>query len=172
MKVNLVATSATLAVTVMMSSLLVKFSTQAKSVQTTNFVCRMWQQIPMTVAITPAQETIPVILWDSKHFSNSGYDPRTRCQLVSNRFQFFYESGQLNYITTGRMNRMPVVCVTDTYGGACNGLLFTLKPGSNPSQTLQELMRIRLRQKGPLNETSGRIYIDFQEYLNQEINQQ
>ncbi len=167
MKINLLATVITLAATVITSPFVVNSSTSAKSASTTNFICGTWQGVPATLAMTPKQETIPVIRWDSRHFSNAGYNPRTRCQLVSNRFQYFYESGQLNYITTGLINRMPVVCVTDAYGGGCNGLLFTLKPGSNPSQTLQELMAVRFRVKGPLNETLGRVYINFQEYLNQ-----
>ncbi|MEA5509558.1 COP23 domain-containing protein [Crocosphaera sp. UHCC 0190] len=165
MKSNLLRTVATLAATAIASPFLVNSSTQARSAST-SFVCDTWQGVPATVAVTPNKDDVPVLLWGSQHFSDSGYDPRTRCQLVSNRFQYFYESGQLNYITTGLMNRMPVVCVTDTYGGSCNGLLFTLKPGSNPSQILQELMAVRFREKGPLNETLGRVYINFQDYLN------
>ncbi|MEM8779839.1 MAG: COP23 domain-containing protein [Cyanobacteria bacterium P01_G01_bin.49] len=163
-KFNLLATVATLAATTIISPFVVESPTQAKTLGA-NFVCGTWEGVPTTFVMTPNQDTVPVLVWDSKHFSNSGYDPYTRCQLVSSRFQYFHDSGQLNYLTTGLMNRMPVVCVTDRNGGGCNGLLFTLKPGASASQTLQELMAVRMRTKGPLNETLGRVYINFEDYL-------
>ncbi|MGK7939456.1 MAG: COP23 domain-containing protein [Crocosphaera sp.] len=166
MKVKLLATIATLATSVFLSPFALSPTTQAKNIGT-NFVCENWQGVPTTFAKTADQAMIPVLLWQSDYFSYSGYDANTRCQLVSNRFQYFYNTGQLNYITTGRMNRMPVVCVSSQNGGGCNGLLFTLKPGVNPGQTLQKLMAVRVRSTGPLNETTKRVYIDFEDYLNQ-----
>ncbi len=166
MKVKLLATVATLAASAVLSPFGLSPATQAKSIGT-NFVCENWQGVPTTFAKTADQTIVPVLIWQSDYFSYSGYDPSTRCELVSSRFQYFYNTGQLNYITTGRMNRMPVVCVSYHKGGGCNGLLFTLKPGVNPTQTLQQLMAVRVRSTGPLNETTGRVYINFEDYLNQ-----
>ncbi|ACB50427.1 hypothetical protein cce_1077 [Crocosphaera subtropica ATCC 51142] len=166
MKVNLLATLATVGATVAISHFGFNPSIQAKNVGT-NFLCQNWQGVPATLAKTPDQESVPVLVWQSDYFSDSGYDPSTRCQLVSGRFQYFYNSGQLKYLTTGRMNRMPVVCVTQKQGGSCEGLLFTLKPGSDPTQALKQLMAVRVHASGPLNETSGRVYINFEDYLTQ-----
>ena len=166
MKVKSLATFATLVTSAFFSPFGINPATQAKSIGT-NFVCENWQGVPTTFAKMPDQTMVPVLIWQSDYFSYSGYDPSTRCQLVSNRFQYFYNAGQLNYITTGRMNRMPVVCVSYKNGGGCNGLLFTLKPGVNPGQTLQKLMAVRVSSTGPLNETTGRVYVNFDDYLKQ-----
>ncbi|EAZ90505.1 COP23 domain-containing protein [Crocosphaera chwakensis] len=166
MRLNLLATVVTVGATMGMSSFGLNSSMQAKSVGT-NFLCQNWQGVPTTLAKTPEQESVPVLVWQSEYFNDSGYDASTRCQLVSGRFQYFYNNGQLKYLTTGRMNRMPVVCVTQRQGGGCEGLLFTLKPGTDPTQTLKQLMAVRFRSSGPLNETSGRVYINFEDYLSQ-----
>ena len=166
MKFNLLATVATVSATLTLSNFGLNSSMQAKNVGT-NFTCQNWQGVLTTLAKTPDQASVPVLTWESGYFNNAGYDPNTRCQLVSGRFQYFYNNGQLKYMTTGRMNRMPVVCVTQTKGGGCEGLLFTLKPGVDPTRTLQQLMAIRVRAGGPLNQTNGRVYIDVEEYLSE-----
>ncbi len=122
--------------------------------------------IPTTLARTPRGD-VPVIRWVSTYFSVSGYDPQTRCEQVSARFQLYHQRGSLQYLTTGRMNTMPVICTTTAQGGSCQNLLFTLKPTSSrsPSETLQALMDVRQRSGSALNETTGRLYIDMQEYL-------
>ena len=71
---------------------------------------------PTTVFYSP-EGALPVIHWVSDYFDGSGYDPLTRCRAVSGRFQRYYEAGVLNYITTGIVNRLPVICVTDQMGG-------------------------------------------------------
>lgn len=122
--------------------------------------------VPTTMVRHPQHGNVPVIRWVSDHFTGSGYDPQTRCEMVSQRFQDFSDAGTLQYLTTGRMNRQPVVCVSPNDGGACTGLLFTLKPTSNPNQTLQSLMALRTNaSSAPLNETGDRLYINFDEYV-------
>ncbi|MEL4895696.1 COP23 domain-containing protein [Crocosphaera sp. Alani8] len=166
MKLSLLAAIFTASATVTLNNFGLNSSLQARNVGT-NFTCRNWQGVPTTLAETSDLSTVPVLMWESDYFSNSGYDPSTRCQLVSGRFQYFYNNGQLKYITTGRMNRMPVVCVTQNKGGGCEGLLFTLKQGVDPTTTLQKLMAVRVRASGPLNQTNNRTYINFEEYLSQ-----
>lgn len=131
----------------------------------TSFFCGVCDGVPITFART-AKGYIPVIRWVSEHFSNSGYTPQKRCQEVSARFQTYYNSGTLNYITAGRMNGQPVVCVADSAGGRCTGLLFTLKPGSDANSTVRQLFDIRTRGAGPLEEVYARIYINMNDYLN------
>ncbi len=71
--------------------------------------------------------------------AGSGYDRVTRCQQVSNRLEGFRRNRQLRHITTGVINRQNVVCTASRKDGPCQGLVFTLKPGQSPSQTLQKL---------------------------------
>ncbi|MBW4497421.1 MAG: COP23 domain-containing protein [Oscillatoria princeps RMCB-10] len=131
----------------------------------TSFFCGACDGVPITFART-AKGYISVIRWVSEHFSNSGYTPQKRCQEVSARFQTYYNSGTLNYITAGRMNGQPVVCVADRAGGRCTGLLFTLKPGTDANSTVRQLFDIRTRGAGPLEEVYARIYINMNDYLN------
>ncbi len=131
---------------------------------TAQFVCSTSNGIPATVAKT-ANGEVPVILWSSDYFNSAGYTPESRCQQVSNRFQTYYGNGSLKFMTTGRINRQNVVCVAELENGPCSGLLFTLKPGSNPTETLQELLARRSQSGGPLNETGARVYIDMNHYL-------
>jgi len=130
----------------------------------TKFVCGNWEGVPTTIANTPTG-TIPVIRWVSDYFEDSGYTPQKRCEIVSEKFQKYYVNGTLNFLTTGLENGYDIVCVAQNDRGPCIGQLFTLKPGSNPSQTLQDLMAVRIQAGGPLNESRGRVYIDMNKYL-------
>lgn len=141
--------------------------------QTSTFVCSTSQGKPATVARS-AEGEIPVIIWESDYFSESGYTPEKRCQLVSERFEQYRANGMLKYLTTGVMNQQPVVCVTQTDGGSCGGLLFTLKKESDPNETLRNLLAVRDRAGGPLSETGcdtvygnrdGKLYVDMDLYL-------
>lgn len=121
--------------------------------------------IPTTFVKTP-QGTYPVIRWVSDYFLSAGYTPMTRCRQVSDKFQFFYDDGRLDYITTGIVNRQPVVCVSGQNGGPCQGVLFTLKPDQSASQTIQKLFDIRVgAATGPLYESASRFYLNFNDYL-------
>lgn len=132
------------------------------------FSCEMNGGLPTTVArnvVTGA--SLPVVKWYSEYFVSSGYDPMTRCQQVSARFQNARNSGALNYITAGIVNGLPVVCATNA-GSSCNSsnLLFTLKPGSDAASTLQRLFDVRDLGAGPLFESSdGSTYIDVNKLL-------
>ncbi|MDB9312116.1 COP23 domain-containing protein [Spirulina sp. CS-785/01] len=133
--------------------------------------------LPTTYAIPNNNPNIgkPIIRWYSRFFSNSGYTPMRRCQEVSARFQRFYQSGQLNYLTTGIVNGQPVVCVASRHGAPCAGdtVLFTLKPGSNASRTIQRLFNIRDGASDVLYESedgSGN-YIDFNQLLDVRANE-
>jgi hypothetical protein len=115
---------------------------QPSLAQDTTFFCGTnTQGIPTTYARTK-RGNVPVIRWVSWDMATSGYTPQQRCQQVSGRFQTYKNNGTLNYITTGIINRQSVVCVSDTKGGGCQGLLFTLKPGANASRVLQQLFNI------------------------------
>ncbi|NEP04269.1 MAG: hypothetical protein F6K34_05195, partial [Okeania sp. SIO4D6] len=121
--------------------------------------------IPTTFVKTP-QGTYTVIRWVSNYFLSAGYSPLTRCRQVSDKFQFFYDDGRLDYITTGIVNRQPVICVSGRKGGPCQGVLFTLKPQQSASETVQKLFDIRVgASTGPLYESGSRFYLNFNDYI-------
>jgi hypothetical protein len=130
------------------------------------FVCEADGHVPTTVFYAP-EGRLEVIRWVSHYFAGSGYTPEVRCRDVSQRFQRFYEVGILNYVTTGIVNRLPVVCVSTELGGPCTGVLFTLRPDENASQVVQQLFDISYANAGPLYESGSRIYLDMNEFLNQ-----
>lgn len=150
--------------------------------QTTNsFVCGKNAGQPATIVQT-SKGNFTLIKWVSNSFSDSGFDAQRRCEVVSARFQQYQKAGALQFLTTGIINRQSVVCVAKTKGGDCardlpnNGLLFTIKPGSDPRDTLKRLVNLRerasansLNESAPSSkvyvETSDRLYIDMGEYI-------
>ncbi|MFB8795432.1 MAG: COP23 domain-containing protein [Microcoleus sp.] len=147
-----------------------------------SFICGQSGGQPATILQRPEGGNVTVIKWVSNSFSESGFDAERRCELVSGRFQQYHKAGMLKYLTTGVINRQPVVCVSQTKGGDCasdlpnNGLLFTIKPGSDARDTLKRLVNLRERASAnSLNENApsrrvyvemnDRLYIDMGEYL-------
>lgn len=130
-----------------------------------NFVCRTSNGNPATVAQHSQHGKVPVIRWVSDYFSGSGYTPQKRCEIVSKKFREYHNQGLLNYLTTGIVNKQPVICVAESKNSGCAGVLFTLKPGSNKTATLKRLMDVRAQAGGPLNQTQGRTYVDINHYI-------
>lgn len=118
-----------------------------------------------TTYVASGGQSMPLIHWVSDYFSGSGYDPLTRCEQVTERFNRFYQDGRLNFITTGFVNRQPVVCVSGYIGGPCTDVLFTLKPGEDAAQAVQQLFDVRVGQDGPLYESGSRVYFDLNDRL-------
>ena len=129
------------------------------------FVCGTAQGVPSTNAVKADGGQVPVIRWTSKTFEAAGWSQERRCREVSQRFNTYLKQGRLAYITTGRINRLPVICTARAKGSACDGLLYTLKPGQNATATLQNLLDIRVKARGPLNETTSRLYVSLDEVM-------
>lgn len=130
-----------------------------------SFYCGTASGAPATLATTASGKTVAVIRWTSTTFNSVGWSQQKRCQAVSERFEQYRQQGSLVYLTTGRINNHPVICTTKRDGGACDGLLYTLKPGQNPTKTLRALLDVRTKARGPLNETTGRLYIKMSDLL-------
>jgi len=128
------------------------------------FLCGVSRGFPATIARTP-RGNITLILWKSEYFSSSGWTPQRRCEAVSARFQLAYTNDALNYITTGRKNGYPVVCLARSLNGACSGILFTVKSGGDARRKLELLESVRIRVSGPLDESTGRNYFDILEFV-------
>lgn len=127
------------------------------------FFCGQSNGHPATMAIT-SRGNVPVIVWTTTR-GDGQYTPQVRCDAVSGRFQKFYTDGTLNFLTTGRQNRQPVICVALQKGGGCHGLLLTLRPQDNPTQKLQDLLNVRIGAGPVLNESAPRLYISMDELL-------
>jgi Circadian oscillating protein COP23 len=136
---------------------------------TTKYFCDTSGRVPATVAQT-ARGKVKVVSWNTT-LGGGQFDPVTRCQQVSARFQTLSESKMLRFITTGRQNGQNIICVAAERNGGClpngNGLLFTLRPGANPRATLQQMVNIsRMATSGPIMESSQqRLYVNMDELL-------
>lgn len=135
------------------------------SVSARGFVCSSAVGAPATNVITAEGRQVPVIRWTSRAFNDAGWSQQRRCQEVSARFDGFLKQGRLAFITTGRINGLPVICTAPSRGAACDGLLYTLKPGQDATATLRDLLEIRVKARGPLNETTSRLYVSLDELL-------
>ena len=63
------------------------------------FFCGTYDGAPSTMSNTSSGKQVAVIMWKSTAFSGGGYDPQTRCQIVSNRFNQLYNQGLLTHLT-------------------------------------------------------------------------
>ncbi|MEB3294486.1 MAG: COP23 domain-containing protein [Synechococcales bacterium] len=143
--------------------------TKPAQAQASEFFCGNGRDgVAATMARTKSGN-VPVIRFRSEHFSGSGWTPERRCHEVSQRFERFRREGTLKFLTTGRKNGYGVICVASERGGACleNGLLLTVRPNRSPSQTLYDLLAVRDRAAGPLNETTARPYISVEQLIEQ-----
>ena len=133
------------------------------------YSCGTSNGVPATMVRTSKGNEVAVIQFVSQHFSDSGWSPERRCQEVSQRFENLNRKGLLRqaFLTTGRKNGQNIVCVAPEQGGSCmnNGILFTLRPGRDPGETLRKLVNVARTQSGPLSETTSRPYFGLDEIL-------
>ena len=122
---------------------------------------------PVTMYQNPQGAIEPWIEWTSDYFSGSGYDPATRCQLVSQRLETYRRNRMLKYITVGQMNGQNVICTANQVNGLCQNLIYTLRPGQDPIGSLYNLLAWRQGQVGmpSTEETSNIPYIDVRKKL-------
>lgn len=132
--------------------------------------CEVRNGIPTTVSQTRRGE-VPIIKWTSSDFDASGWTPDKRCQLVSQRFETFRANGQLQFLTTGRVAGQPVICAVASQSAPCTAadVLYTLKRGQDASATLRRLLNVRRGASGPMSETGARIYVNFNQFLDERM---
>ena len=137
------------------------------------FVCSTSEETPATIAQT-ATGDIPIVYWNAE-FGTDEQMKQEQCETVSQRFQTFYENGELNYLSTGfdSESKKTFVCVAelvvDNEGNEqprCIGNLFALNSNSSSRASLQRVLRIRVPSDGPISETGGRTYIQWDKFLN------
>lgn len=135
--------------------------------QEITFVCGIYENTPATIARTPTAEK-PMILWNSDRLGPSEASPEELCQQVSAQLQLYHSKGELNYITTGRMNGQLVACVAETEGGGCVNSLFALNPERKPNTSLERIFRIRIPSSSAITETNAPLYLELDKYLHGE----
>jgi len=115
--------------------------------------------IPTTFVET-AKDTQPVIRWKSEIFTGSGYDPQTRCEQVSVKFQQASDNGGFRYLISEKQNDLPVICISNKEDGACNLMLFTVTP---PDTVKSVLLKLQANASKPLQQSGGKYYLPMKE---------
>ncbi len=85
--------------------------------------------------------------WTSTVLSASGYNPVSRCEQVSRRFEEYRSRGKLAIITTGTINNQQVICNGNAPGN-CTGLLYTLKPGESAREAINAIKNLAQNKAG------------------------
>jgi hypothetical protein len=128
------------------------------------------QKIPATFAWVPERQgNITVVGWKSQYFAKRGWNAQKRCADITPRFQQAFDSGRLQYLTTGASSGYPVVCAIAKQEDACNSTsqLFTLKPHDQPTLVLQQLMDVLTGKASDmlLQSSDGKTYVSMQEFF-------
>ena len=130
-----------------------------------------------TIAIrSNGTPTSPLFNWRRQDFAPSGYTPQRRCDEVTRRLSnaVSQNGGLLSqlWLTTGRVNALPVVCYIRSGDSGCNGsnILFTISPSSphskNPNGALTSLVNFSLTGAGSaIEETSGQQYVNLEKLV-------
>lgn len=108
-----------------------------------------------TIAERGDRTTPPIVQWRTGEFGPD-YTPQQRCQIVSDRLSraVSENGGRLTnlYLSTGTLNRLPVVCYLNGGATRCNSnnLLFTLdrRNAQNPDAVLQDLLNFGVSGTG------------------------
>ncbi|RCJ25637.1 hypothetical protein A6770_27565 [Nostoc minutum NIES-26] len=106
------------------------------------FFCDQEGDIPVTkVRTSRGNETF--IRWIVQDFKN--FPPAKRCQIVSAKFQRYYDNGSLLITSRDNFNNYPVLCIVNRKGAPCTSqnVLVTLKPGTDTGRVLQQILDFR-----------------------------
>lgn len=144
---------------------------QTKNINT--YYCAQLNGAWNTFVNTP-RGRVKLINWANKF--SPDWTPQKRCSAVSSRFQKFLDQGNLKFIRTGNVNRLPVLCVANARGGSCpeENVLITLKPETDPEGVLIQLVDFRRSVSGQTLTLSaddagfysgGEFYVDMNKFL-------
>ena len=112
------------------------------------FRCDTSGDVPTTLYQSSQGNREPWIQWVSDHFAGSGWSPDARCQEVSSRLETYRRNKKLRYVTLGTINNQSVICVASQDQGPCEGIIYTLKPGQDGIQALNNLFAWRKGEQG------------------------
>lgn len=118
------------------------------STSQSGFRCDTSGDVPTTMYQSGEGNSEPWIQWVSDHFAGSGWSPDARCQEVSSRLETYRKNKKLRYVTLGTVNNQSVICVASQDQGPCEGIIYTLKPGQDGIQALNNLFAWRKGEEG------------------------
>lgn len=142
-------------------------TTTSPPTMTPRYFCGQDAQGTYTTYAETSKGKQAIIRWRSEYFSKSGYTPEVRCKEASPRFQQAADNGQLEHITNGTQNNLPVVCSASNKTEACGMMLFTLRPEDDPEIVRQMLIDLgKGVAMGPIPQSgSYKVYIPMSEVL-------
>jgi Circadian oscillating protein COP23 len=117
-------------------------ATQPSYAGNNKFFCTQEGNVPMTkIRTSRGNETF--IRWVVEDFKK--YPALKRCQLVSSRFQRYYDNGKVFITTRNNVNGYPVLCIANRKNTPCTAenILVTLKPGSDTGKVLNQMNDFR-----------------------------
>lgn len=113
-KLRRIATSAVISVLAVGST--ITTSNQPSDARQNKFFCTQEKGVPVTkVRTSRGNETF--IRWVVTDFKK--FPPAQRCQIVSARFQRYYDNGSLFINSRDNFNNYPVLCITNRKGAPC-----------------------------------------------------
>ena len=113
-------------------------TTQAK------FYCQIVDGKPTTM-IRTKQGNLAMISWNEIN-KVGNKSTQERCQIISNRFQSYYQKGNFILAAKKNVNGHPVICAVTKVGQSCNknNILITLPQGFDANQALAQIANVRL----------------------------
>ena len=126
------------------------FSMPSQAQTTTKFYCATNNGTPTTM-IRTKQGDLPMISWNE--INNVGNkSTQERCQIISNRFQSYYQKGNFTLAAKKNVKGYPVICAVTKVGQSCNkdNILITLPQGFDANQVLTQITSFR---RGAAKET-------------------
>ena len=126
-------------------------------------------KIPATLAYVPQRRAnVPIIAWKSQHLAT--WNPQRRCDVVSQKFQTFYEDGRLEYLSNGESAGYSIICAVLDKQEQCSGenQLFQVRPGSKPEDVvlgLKEILEGKAQDEIIYQSSDKQIYISVSELL-------
>ena len=173
------------------SSLTDKPTSISSKLTEATFTCEQTPEGTWATVANTIRGKIPMILWKSTYFSQSGWTPEKRCSVVTERFREYDEKGWLNYITIDEMNNQNVLCATENPEGKRlelinGGLLVTLRTPKDPNnmgqwqdpnEQLKKLLEVRdgadtspvshAVKAAQVFDSQGNLYINLEVFLSQ-----
>ena len=148
-------------------------STSAQLTPKNMFFCGTSNGQPATL-MRGTKRNVPLIRWTDNSFPPP-WNAQNRCEEISQRLQRFNDNQMLSYIAAKMWRGQPVLCLTDDRGNCRDdGLLVTLKPGTDLQQTLQRLgsnlwggagRPLELSGEDAITYINGEAYLDINKLL-------
>lgn len=136
-----------------------------------NFVCKKESGGVWTTFYESPRGLKAYIRWTSDFGGAVGYTPERRCREVSQRLNNHLRTQNPFYLTHGKQDAYPIICVTDFEGGGCKerGLVYTLDPNGKrrPDEVIIDLLNLAGNDFDgiPITATGCRLYVNVRQQL-------